>query len=54
MISTMILYTNNACRMRVAMDELAPGNNMKIELSKGGSGRGAAIAAAITCRDAGD
>ena len=40
--------------MRVAMDELAPGNNIKIELSKDGSGRGAAIAAAIACRDAGD
>ena len=36
------------------MDELAPGNNIKMVLSKDGSGRGAAIAAAIACRDAGD
>ena len=40
--------------MRVAMDEFAPGNNIKIELSTDGSGRGAAIAAAIACRDAGN
>ena len=39
-------------RMGEAMNELAPGNNIKMVLSKDGSGRGAAIAAAIACRDA--
>ena len=48
------VITHKQCRMRVAMNELAPGNNIKIELSKDGSGCGAAIAAAIACRDAGD
>ena len=32
------------------MDELAPGNNITMVLSKDGSGRGAAIAAAMACR----
>ena len=40
--------------MGEAMNELAPGNNIKMVLSKDGSGRGAAIAAAIACRDTAD
>ncbi len=36
--------------MRVALDELAPGNNIKLKLSEDGSGRGAAIVAAVACR----
>ena len=31
------------------MNEFAPGNNIKMVLSKDGSGRGAAIAAAMAC-----
>ena len=38
-------------RMKTAMDELAPGHNIKMKLSTDGSGRGAAIAAAMACRD---
>ena len=33
--------------MRESMDELAPGNNIKMRLTKDGSGRGAAIAVAM-------
>lgn len=40
--------------MGAAMNELAPGNKINMVLSEDGSGRGAAIAAAIACRDAGD
>lgn len=37
-------------RMRAALDELCPGNGIKILLSEDGSGRGAAIVAAVACR----
>ena len=37
-------------RMRAALDELAPGNGIKMKLSEDGSGRGAAIVAAVACR----
>jgi hexokinase len=43
-----IVHAQN--RMRVALDELAPGNNIKLKLSEDGSGRGAAIVAAVACR----
>ena len=38
--------------MKVAVDELAPGNNIKMKLTTDiyGPGRGTAIAAAIACR----
>lgn len=36
--------------MKAAMDELEPGNNIKMKLSEDGSGRGAAIVAAVACR----
>lgn len=36
--------------MKAAMDELAPGHNIKLKLSTDGSGRGAAIAAAMACQ----
>ena len=39
--------------MRTAMNELAPGNNIKMKLSTDGSGRGAAMAAAMACRNEG-
>ena len=38
-------YAN--CRVKDALDELAPGNNITMKLTKDGSGRGAAIAAAM-------
>ena len=37
-------------RMKAAMDELSPGNKIKMKLSEDGSGRGAAIVAAVACR----
>jgi len=36
--------------MKAAMNELVPGHNIKMKLSKDGSGRGAAIAAAMACQ----
>lgn len=36
--------------MKAALDELAPGNKIKMTLSEDGSGRGAAIVAAVACR----
>ncbi len=33
-----------------AMNELAPGNKITMKLSEDGSGRGAAIVAAVACR----
>ena len=35
--------------MKAAMNELAPENNIKMVLSEDGSGRGAAMAAAMAC-----
>lgn len=37
-------------KMRAAMNELAPGNGITIKESEDGSGRGAAIVAAVACR----
>ncbi len=37
-------------RMREAMDELAPGNGIVMKLSEDGSGRGAAVVAAVATR----
>jgi hexokinase len=37
-------------RMRDAMNELAPGNGIVMKLSTDGSGRGAAVVAAVACR----
>ena len=37
-------------RMQRAMNQLAPGSNIKMTLSEEGSGRGAAIVAAVACR----
>lgn len=39
-----------ATRMKEAMDELAPGNKIVMKLSEDGSGKGAAIVAAVACR----
>ncbi len=36
--------------MDAAMNELAPGNKITMKLSEDGSGRGAAIVAAVACR----
>lgn len=36
--------------MKAALDELAPGNSIKIQLVEDGSGRGAAFVAAVACR----
>ena len=36
--------------MREAMDELAPGNGIEMKLSEDGSGRGAAVVAAVATR----
>lgn len=36
--------------MKEAMEELAPGNKIKMKLSEDGSGKGAAIVAAVACR----
>ena len=36
--------------MQEAMDELAPGNKIVMKRSEDGSGRGAAIVAAVACR----
>ena len=44
-LSVCVLY-----RMREAMDELAPGNGIVMKLSTDGSGRGAAVVAAVACR----
>ena len=38
------------CRMDDAMKELAPGNGIEMKLSTDGSGRGAAVVAAVACR----
>lgn len=38
------------CRMQDAMNELAPGNGIVMKLSTDGSGRGAAVAAAVASR----
>lgn len=40
----------NIYRMKEAMDELAPGNKIVMKLSEDGSGRGAAIVAAVASR----
>ena len=37
-------------RMKTALDELAPGHGIKIQLVEDGSGRGAAFVAAVACR----
>lgn len=37
-------------RMKDAMEELAPGNKITMKLSEDGSGKGAAIVAAVACR----
>ena len=37
-------------RMKAAIDELAPGNGIEMKEAKDGSGRGAAIVAAVACR----
>lgn len=37
--------------MKEVIDELAPGNNVKITLSEDGSGRGAAMVAAVVQPD---
>lgn len=37
-------------RMKAAMQELAPGNKIVMKLSEDGSGKGAAIVAAVACR----
>ena len=49
-MSPKCLFINFAHRMQEAMDELAPGNKIKIEKSKDGSGRGAAMVAAVAVR----
>ena len=36
--------------MQTAMNQLAPGNNIKMTLSEEGSGQGAAIVASVACR----
>ena len=38
------------CRMKKAMNEMAPGNGIVMKLSTDGSGRGAAVVAAVACR----
>ena len=37
-------------RMKAAIDEMSPGNNVVIKLSEDGSGRGAAMVAAVARR----
>lgn len=37
-------------RMQAAMKELAPDNGIVMKLSTDGSGRGAAVVAAVACR----
>ena len=37
-------------RMKAAIDELAPGNGIEMKEAEDGSGRGAAIIAAVACR----
>ena len=46
-------YNKRLCpslSMQEAMDELAPGNKIVMKRSEDGSGRGAAIVAAVACR----
>ena len=52
----MQLLLSASSRMQGAMDELAPGNHILMTPSEGGSGRGAAIVAAVASRlrDAGE
>ncbi len=48
-----LLFKLGGCglfRMDEAMEELAPGNKITMKLSEDGSGKGAAIVAAVACR----
>ena len=45
-----ILFCFRIFRMKAAIDELAPGNNVEVKLSEDGSGRGAAMVAAVAMR----
>ena len=46
-----IITINVFCdRMKAALDELAPGHGIKMQLVEDGSGRGAAFVAAVACR----
>ena len=49
-VASCYMHITHACRMKAALDELAPGNGIKMKLSEDGSGRGAAIVAAVACR----
>lgn len=48
--TTSYLITLLASRMQDAMNELAPGNGIVMKLSTDGSGKGAAVVAAVACR----
>ena len=39
-----------AHRMRDAIDDLVPGNGIEMKISENGSGKGAAVVAAMVCR----
>ena len=45
-----VLPPHPTLRMQAAMNELAPGNGIVMTESEDGSGRGAAMVAAVACR----